>query len=108
MYLILLIKSSFDLEKKVASIIFNIKNGLDYSKFLFIKKYKFYDKIFLKVLNDENGKGEWIFEQLYSKNSIRTILKFLDEETSVLEELKIMKSLFSFAFIKAFFKTLKS
>ena len=95
-------------EKKVASIIFNIKNGLDYSKFLFIKKYKFYDKIFLKVLNDENGKGEWIFEQLYSKNSIRTILKFLDEETSVLEELKIMKSLFSFAFIKAFFKTLKS
>jgi len=95
-------------EKKVASIIFNIKNGLDHSKFLFIKKYKFYDKIFLKVLNDENGKGEWIFEQLYSKNSIDTILKFLDEETSVLEELKIMKSLFSFAFIKAFFKTLQS
>ena len=93
-------------EKKVASIIFNIKNDLDYSKSLFTKKYKFYDKIFLKVLNDENGKGEWIFEQLYSKNSIGTILKFLYEETSVLEELRIMKSLFSLAFIKAFFKTL--
>ena len=60
----------------------------------------------LKVLHDENDKGEWIFEQFYAKNSIEAMLKFLDEESSFLEELKIMKSLFSLAFIKAFFKTL--
>jgi lycopene beta-cyclase len=34
------------------------------------------------------------------------MFKFLDEESSLIEELKIMKSLFSLAFIKAFFKTL--
>ena len=93
-------------EKKVAIIITNLKNNNNPSKNLFKSKYKFYDKIFLKVLNDENEKGEWIFEQFYSKNSIEAMFKFLDEESSLIEELKIMKSLLSLAFIKAFFKTL--
>jgi lycopene beta-cyclase len=73
---------------------------------LFSQKYKFYDKIFLKVLHDENNKGEWIFEQFYAKNSVEAMFKFLDEESTILEDLKIMKSLFSLSFIKAFFKTL--
>ena len=93
-------------EKKVASIVTNLKAGNTPSKNLFRRKYKFYDKIFLKVLHDENEKGEWIFEQFYSKNSIESMFKFLDEESTLLEDLKIMKSLFSFSFIKAFFKTL--
>ena len=93
-------------EKKVALIIANLKANNTPSKNLFKQKYKFYDKIFLKVLNDENEKGEWIFERFYSKNSVESMFKFLDEESSLFEELKIMKSLFSLAFIKAFFKTL--
>ena len=93
-------------EKKVTKIIENLKQKKQPSYGLFKKKYKFYDKIFLKVLLDENDKGEWIFEQFYAKNSIETMFRFLDEDSSFLEELKIMKSLFSLAFIKAFFKTL--
>jgi len=93
-------------EKKVTSIIYNLKNNLDPSFQIFKKRFKFYDKVFLKVLHDENHKGEWIFSQFYSKNPLERIFKFLDEETSFTEELKIMKSLFSFSFIKAFFKTL--
>ncbi|MEJ6791925.1 MAG: lycopene cyclase family protein [Lacinutrix sp.] len=93
-------------EKKVAVIIENLKQSKKPSKGLFKQKYKFYDKIFLKVLEDENEKGEWIFEQFYDKNNIETMFGFLDEESSLLEELKIMKSLFSWTFIKAFFKTL--
>ncbi|WP_034057664.1 lycopene cyclase family protein [Lacinutrix jangbogonensis] len=93
-------------EKKVAIIIKNLKQSKKPSKGLFKQKYKFYDKIFLKVLEDENEKGEWIFEQFYDKNNIETMLRFLDEESTFIEELKIMKSLFSSAFIKAFFKTL--
>lgn len=93
-------------EKKVAAIVTNLKAGNTPSKNLFRHKYKFYDKIFLKVLHDENDKGEWIFEQFYAKNSVEAMFKFLDEESTLIEELKIMKSLFSLAFIKAFFKTL--
>lgn len=93
-------------EKKVAKIIENLKSKKTPSSNLFKSKYKFYDKVFLKVLKDENHKGEWIFEQFYSKNSTQTIFRFLDEDSSFLEDLKIMWSLFSWSFIKAFFKTL--
>lgn len=93
-------------EKKVAKIIENLKKHQLPSKGLFKRKYKFYDKVFLKVLKDDNHKGEWIFQQFYDKNSIQTMFRFLDEESSFLEELKIMWSLFSWSFIKAFFKTL--
>ncbi|RAJ12937.1 lycopene cyclase family protein [Olleya aquimaris] len=93
-------------EKKVEKIITNLKANQIPSKHLFISKYKFYDKVFLKVLKDDNQKGEWIFEQFYSKNSVQTMFRFLDEESTFKEELKVMWSLFSWSFIKAFFKTL--
>ncbi|MCF7568243.1 lycopene cyclase family protein [Sabulilitoribacter arenilitoris] len=93
-------------EKKVLKIIDNIKTNKKPSTNLFKRRFKFYDKVFLKVLKDENHKGEWIFKQFYDKNSVEIMFKFLDEESTFLEEIKIMLSLFTWSFIKAFFKTL--
>ena len=93
-------------EKKVAKIISNLKAERLPSDGLFQRKYRFYDMIFLKVLKDENHKGEWIFQQFYDKNKVQTMFRFLDEESTFIEDLNIMKSLFSWSFIKAFFKTL--
>lgn len=93
-------------EKKVLQLIQNIKADRLPSANLFQNKYSFYDKVFLKVLKDNNEKGEWIFEQFYDKNSVQTMFKFLDEESSFGDEFNVMKSLFSMAFIKAFFRTL--
>lgn len=93
-------------EKKVSKIIENIKANKVPSNNLFKSRFGFYDKVFLKVLKDENHKGEWIFQQFYDKNTIQTMFRFLDEESTFLEELKIMWSLLSWSFIKAFFKTL--
>lgn len=93
-------------EKYVEKIIQNIKNEKPPSSNLMSKKFKFYDAIFLDVLNRNNEKGIWIFERFYSKNSVGTIFRFLDEETSFKEEVLIMKSLFSMTFIKAFFRVL--
>ncbi|WP_445738478.1 lycopene cyclase family protein [Mariniflexile sp.] len=92
-------------EKKVAKIVDNIKSRKTPSENLFKKRFKFYDRVFLNVLKDENHKGEWIFQQFYEKNSIKTMFRFLDEESTFFEEIKIMWSLFSWSFIKAFFKT---
>lgn len=93
-------------EKKVALILENLKANNNPSHNLFKGRFKFYDKVFLKVLKDENHKGEWIFQQFYGKNATQTMFRFLDEESTIFEELKIMWSLFSWSFIKAFFKTL--
>jgi lycopene beta-cyclase len=48
--------------------------------------------------------GELIFSNFYSKNSIEEIFKYLDEETSISEEYKIMLSLYHPQFIKSFFR----
>ncbi|MGC6430221.1 MAG: lycopene cyclase family protein [Jejuia sp.] len=93
-------------ENKISKVIENIKQGKTPSENLFKSKYKFYDKVFLRVLKDENHKGEWVFQQFYYKNSTETMFRFLDEESTFFEELKIMWSLFSWSFIRAFFKTL--
>lgn len=93
-------------EKKVSIIINNLKSNRTPSHQLFKSKYRFYDKVFLKVLKDENHKGEWIFQQFYGNNSPTTMFRFLDEESSLIEDVKVMLSLFSWSFIKAFFKTL--
>ena len=91
---------------KVAKIVSNLKQDKLPSEGLFKKKYRFYDKVFLQVLKDENHKGEFIFEKFYRKNSPKTMFKFLDEASSLFEDIKVMLSLFTFSFIKAFFKTL--
>lgn len=91
-------------EKKVSLLIDNLKNNRSFSTNFYSKKYYFLDSVFLKVLQNENSKGKWVFEQLYLKNSTPSIFKFLDEETSVLEDFKIVKSLYSKAFIRALFQ----
>lgn len=93
-------------EKKVAIIVSNLKRGLLPSKGLIKKKFTFYDRIFLNVLKEENDKGEWIFKQFYTRNNTRTMFKFLDEESSIAQDLRIMGSLFSASFIKAFLRQL--
>ena len=93
-------------EKKIEKLIENLKqNKLPYQGLL-NPKFQYYDKVFLKVLEQENDKGEWIFENFYQKNSIQEVFQYLDEETNFQQDLKIMGSLFSSAFVKAFFKTL--
>ncbi|WP_223033186.1 lycopene cyclase family protein [Hanstruepera marina] len=93
-------------EKNVATIIMNLKSYKNPTDNLIKKKYRFYDKIFLNVLYENNDKGVWIFEQFYKKNSVNTMFQFLDEETTFFQDIKIMQSLFSITFIKAFFRVL--
>lgn len=91
-------------EKKVAQIISNIKRGLNPGDELTSKKFRWFDSIFLDVLYRNNEMGEDIFTKLYSKNSPQQIFKFLDEETTLSEDMKVMLSLYHPQFIKSFFR----
>ena len=90
-------------ESKVEQLIDNIKSGRRPSDDLMNKKYQRYDAIFLDVLEKRNDLGESLFSKFYTKNSIQDIFRFLDEETSFSEELKIMMSLYHPQFLKSFF-----
>lgn len=69
---------------------------------VFSKRHQLYDKTLLNVILKNKLQGSRVFMDLFSKNKMVDILKFLDEDTSLLEELKIMASCDMRAFGRAF------
>ena len=69
-------------------------------------RFKKYDATLLDVLNDSKYTGEDLFINLFKKNGAQAVFKFLDEETSLTEELKIMSSTPILDFGKSFVKQL--
>ncbi|MDZ7878944.1 MAG: lycopene cyclase family protein [Saprospiraceae bacterium] len=57
------------------------------------RRFKFYDRLLLGILTEEPTKGSVIFSRLFQKMPIQTVLRFLDEETNLWEELKIFAQL---------------
>ncbi|PQJ17205.1 lycopene cyclase family protein [Nonlabens tegetincola] len=70
------------------------------------KKYEVFDETLLRVLHENEASGPEIFSKMYQRNSVQNIMAFLDEESNLLAELGIMKSLTSWPFVKNFFKSL--
>jgi lycopene beta-cyclase len=67
------------------------------------KRFKFYDKLLLKIILDNPEEAVSIFGKLFKKIPIPLILKFLYEETSLYEETLIFKKLPAIPFIKRIF-----
>ncbi|GGI57249.1 lycopene cyclase family protein [Winogradskyella haliclonae] len=89
--------------KKITAL---LKQEKDVSKSLSKPKFWFYDLIFLDVLANYNASGAKLFSSLFKKTDVKTIFKFLDEESSLLEDLKIILSVPPKHFITSFFKRL--
>jgi lycopene beta-cyclase len=64
-------------------------------------RFKFYDSVLLHILKHRQLAGDKIFTQLFKKNKPRQVLRFLDNESSLLTELKIISSLPTWPFLKA-------
>ena len=69
---------------------------------------KWLDNVFLQVLIDQKIAGSKVFEALFFKNSPQKMLRFLDEKTSLREDLSLMLTVPTYPFlsaaIKLFFK----
>ena len=92
-------------EKFSFKIIENIKNGKDF-RIVPKKRYFFLDNILLGVLSKYNFRGEAIFYRMIKRNSTKKILRFLDEESTPLDIIKIIVSMRSIYFVKVFIKSL--
>lgn len=66
-------------------------------------RHKFYDKLLLKIISEEPEKVKEIMSSLFKDQPIISILKFLDEDTNLLEEGLIFRKLPWNPFIKALF-----
>ena len=70
-------------------------------------RFRFYDILLLTILLIWPKKGKKIFTNLFKSQNIYTIFLFLDEKTTVGQEIKIFASLPIFTFIKSLFIHLK-
>jgi lycopene beta-cyclase len=68
------------------------------------KRFRFYDNTLLNILYHNKLQGKKIFTSLFQKNKPREVLRFLDNETTLLDELKIISSLPTWPFLKAALK----
>ena len=84
-----------------------LKTDAGLNTFTIKSRFRFYDLLFLDVLNRYNSHGSKLFTRMFEKNPPVRIFRFLDEKTNFIEELKIMTS-FSLTqkiwFLKALFK----
>jgi lycopene beta-cyclase len=64
-------------------------------------RFLWYDSVLLNILNGNRLQGHEVFTYLFQNNSSERIFKFLDNETSVREELSILASLPQLPFMKA-------
>jgi len=65
------------------------------------KRFHFYDRVLLNVLAANYYPGDQVFATLFEKNPAHRVFQFLDNETSLLQELQIISSLPTWSFLKA-------
>ena len=71
-------------------------------------RYRAYDKIFLNVILSGKKSGADVFTALFKSLPPQLVFKFLDEETSYLEDLRLFTGPPTIPFVKGFFSELLS
>ncbi|MFD1063554.1 lycopene cyclase family protein [Winogradskyella litorisediminis] len=93
--------------KKTQQLIDLLKTNKDVSKLASPSKFWYYDLLFLDVLANHNNEGSALFTSMFKKANTQTIFRFLDEESTLWEDLKIIMSVppkrFTHSLIKRLF-----
>ena len=94
--------------KKSKALVQFLKSESDFTKFHKKDKFWFYDLLLLDILGSKNELGSKIFSSMFKSGNSTMIFKFLDEETSISEDLQVIwrcpKMIFVQALIGRIFK----
>jgi lycopene beta-cyclase len=90
------------IQKNCQRIVQNLKSGmLDDDLFVKSRRFDFYDNILLNIAQKWPEKLQGLFLNLFDTSSAALVLRFLSEETSLWEELKLLGKLRFPIFIKS-------
>ena len=92
--------------KKTKTLVEFLKTENDLNKYHKKSKFWFYDLIFLDVLANHNEEGATLFASMFKKADVKTIFRFLDEESTLFEDFKIILSVPPKRFVQSFLKRL--
>ncbi len=93
--------------KKSKALVQFLKTESDFTKFHKKDKFWFYDLLLLDILNSKNHLGPNIFSAMFKSGSPEVVFKFLDEETTFLEDLQVIWRCPKMPFIVALLNRLK-
>ncbi|WP_164974492.1 lycopene cyclase family protein [Flavobacterium amnicola] len=80
------------------------QDTVDFRNFKKSNRFLFYDTLFVSVLYQNNELGKEIFSEMFTKVAPDKILRFLDEESTFMEELEIIWACPKIPFLKALVK----
>ena len=96
-------------DKKSTQLVRFLETQSDFRQFHKMSKFWFYDLLLLDILHRKNELGASIFSALFKKGNSKLIFKFLDEETTLKEDihviLKCPRRLFTKALFRVIFKS---
>ena len=90
-------------DKKSSELVAFLQRETDFTKFHKKTKFWFYDLLLLDILDRKNELGSHIFSSMFKKGNPVVIFKFLDEETSFIEDIQVILKCPKMLFIKAIF-----
>jgi len=64
-------------------------------------RFRFYDRVLLHILRQRHPSGSAVFSDLFKKNEPRQVLRFIGNESTLLEELSVISKLPVLPFFKA-------
>jgi lycopene beta-cyclase len=94
------------IQKNVSAIVNLLEQGKhpQVKKSFFEKRFMWFDSVLLHILFHKKMPGSRVFTLLFSRNKIKKIFKFLDNETHPLEEIVLLNTLPQWPFMKAGWK----
>ncbi|CAH0337520.1 hypothetical protein FVB9288_03286 [Flavobacterium sp. CECT 9288] len=90
-------------DKKSSELVAFLQRETDFTKFHKKTKFWWYDLLLLDILDRKNELGSHIFSSMFKKGNPAVIFKFLDEETSIKEDIQVILKCPKMLFIKAIF-----
>ncbi|MFT6216175.1 MAG: lycopene beta-cyclase [Roseivirga sp.] len=82
-----------NIQRDVASIVASLESGTPFNRKLNPSRFRFYDKLLLGIILKYPEKVKPIMKKLFQNNSLEIVLKFLDEKTSLKDEIRIFLKL---------------
>lgn len=94
-------------DKQSTRLVNFLLKGDDLKNFHRNSRFWFYDLLLLDILDRQNELGSDIFASMFKKGDTDLIFKFLDEETTLIEDLKVIMKCPKRLFISALLKSVR-
>ena len=94
------------IQEQCKNIVTQLELGLPLQTKVHNTRHQFYDAVLLHVLFHHKMQGAEIFKRIFAKNEAATVFKFLSNTSTLMEDIKIMRSLPTHIFLPAAIKVL--